>query len=1139
MKLPCPPRYPVLLAAGFALGLVHADPGSQDAAATPAAKAPDFASLTAVQARKLGEIPADASRTSVTPDGRTIQTTGRKGSRQAVFVNGVVKETYDEIFDTCRAYGMDMPVPAFTADGSISLALCRKGKAIHLVANGVESAAFDEVVGIWAAPQGSGYVALGLRAKELVFHRDGKDLPAPELPRTWAVRRGVGEVPTPYLEIKTARYSPDGKSFVFLTSIEDQGAGKDRHVYVLDHKPLTPFDGPLSALQQEQGWLFADRGGDYAYVAKAAEGERVVTGKTAGPFQVAITSLKFSADGEHVVYTALRRLTDKEFEVAIPRNPGETDAAYSARFKATAADPRWSAGRVLRDGVELPWTSEPGEISGLAGVQPQGSYPQWTVIGPHGEVATAYTSGWDAARLKPRGVKVWVEGWTSMEYDAWHGTVFSRDGKRSLSVVSKAQRYYALIDGEETDGYANISLESARIGVEGEGYHFNAMTIDGKQLRVADGKPVGAAASEVEGLDGTASALLASRGREYGTPVDRTNIEFKGKVHEIPGEVVDTVISPDGARVACTFKPESEAYQGIETLAWVDGSAFPPLAGQDSATDPHFSPDGKHFAYTAAVDVKDHPDMPPGASGHRVHVRVIDGRPGPMASLDYKAPAQDDRLGSHFKEKMYPTTFGADGGVEYFARHLGGLYRVTFSGDDLRQMPDLASLARSQANAAKADAERMEKDARDTKEKQEAVAPFKILKVFEWTAEEFGNLVEGPDGRIYGGALTGRFKSGCLFSTDPEGADFRVEREFAEPGEDCLAIRTLLAAPDGMIYGGTGPNQHFGGSPATKASIFRFNPADRKFENLYVAPAGMPGTFADCDALEYPVFSGVSSDGTIYGSNLGRSLVEITFTFATRPEPVLEIIGDSSQNTWLVSKKDRQTLVKMGMSNDPERAGVGKLPVPAGDRLFATVAAGGRGRVGLLLSYDKSGKDRRVEYEFSQDSPEGGTPDARLIVGPDGMLYGTTTLGGARVNNSLNRNDPGALNRGSLFRFDPAKKECKPLVLFDATHGAVSFTLGPDGNLYFVAGKLYRVDPRRADSQPFTLTKEGYPKDAVDGLRFPDELHTFQEVPDKGIRSDYSVTSLVCTKAGDVVGLGHSNFQAPFVFRLRPPKAGE
>jgi hypothetical protein len=1138
MKLPCPPRYPVLLAAGIALGIVHADPGSQEAGATPAAKAPDFASLTEAQARKLGEIPADASRTSVTPDGRTIQTTGRKGSRHAVFVNGVAEKVYDEIFTTYFSYGSDRPVPSFTADGSISLALCRKGKAIHLVANGEESAPFDEVVGIWTAPQGAGYAALGIRGKQVVFHRDGKDLPAPALPGEWAIRDGVTG-PMPIMEVRSARYSPDGQHFVFLTSFADREKGTTKLVHVLDHQALTPFDGGPSQLQQEQSWVFAERGGDYAYIAKEAAGERVVTRKGAGPLQVAITGLEFSADGGHVICTALRKLTKEEFETAIPRNAGETDAAYAARFKATSADPRWSVARVLRDGVELPWVSEPGEISGLVGRQPRASYPVWIETGPNGEVATAYSSGWDAARHKPRGVKVWVEGWTSMEYDAWHGTVFSRDGKRSLSVVSKAQRYYALVDGEESDGFANISIDGASIGVEGEGYHFTALTIEGKQIRVTDGKPTGPAASEVPGPDGTAGALLVPRGREYGKSLDPTNIEFGGKVHEIPGEVVHSVISPDGTRVACTFKPESEAYQGIETLVWLDGAVVPPLADQYSAMDPHFSPDGKHFAYTATVEVKEHPDMIPGSSGHTLHVRVIDGRPGPMVYLDYKVPVQDSRLGSHLQEKMYPTSFEADGSVAYFARHRGGLYRIALSGDELRQMPDLAALARSQDSAAKADAERMAKDARDAKEKRDAVAPFKILKVFEWTAGEFGNLVEGPDGRIYGGALTGRFKSGCLFSTDPEGVDFRIEREFAEPGEDCLAIRTLLAAPDGMIYGGAGPNQHFGESPATKASIFRFNPNDRKFENLYVAPAGLPDTLANCDALEYPVFSGVSSDGTIYGSNLGRTLIEITFTFATRPEPVLEIIGDSSQNTWLVSKKDRQTLVKMGMSNDPERAGVGRLPVLVGDRLYATVTEGGRGRVGLLLSYDKSGKDRRIEYEFSQDSPEGGTPDARLIAGPDGMIYGTTTLGGARVNNSLNRNDPGALNRGSLFRFDPAKKECKPLVLFDATHGAVSFTLGPDGNLYFIAGKLYRVDPRRADSQPLTLTKEGYPKDALEGLRFPDELHTFQEVPDKGIRSDYSVTSLVCTKAGDVVGLGHSNFQAPFVFRLRPPKADE
>jgi uncharacterized repeat protein (TIGR03803 family) len=110
--------------------------------------------------------------------------------------------------------------------------------------------------------------------------------------------------------------------------------------------------------------------------------------------------------------------------------------------------------------------------------------------------------------------------------------------------------------------------------------------------------------------------------------------------------------------------------------------------------------------------------------------------------------------------------------------------------------------------------------------------------------------------------------------------------------------------------------------------------------------------------------------------------------------------------------------------------------------LYGTTAFGGTNLgFGTIFKVTTNGA---LTTLFNFHFTDGAQPEAKMIFGNDGNLYGTVFAGGSLGN------DPFGNGQGAVFRIT-TNGVYTPLVLFQGTNGLnpqASLTLGPDGNLY-------------------------------------------------------------------------------------------
>ena len=297
---------------------------------------------------------------------------------------------------------------------------------------------------------------------------------------------------------------------------------------------------------------------------------------------------------------------------------------------------------------------------------------------------------------------------------------------------------------------------------------------------------------------------------------------------------------------------------------------------------------------------------------------------------------------------------------------------------------------------------------------------FAILHEFNWDARSpWAELLEASDGVLYGttSQSEGDYAPGTIFALNKDGSGFRVLRQFMGlPSNDAARpLGALLEGADGMLYG----TSQVGGTN-NNGSVFKLNKDGTGYQLLhsFVGPGG--------DALEPYAGLVASPDGTLYGTTYyggTNAWPGYGTVFAVNPDGTNYRILHSF--AWNGDGQLPQTSLCFG----------------ADGALCGVTPYGGSNNRGIVFRIETSGTGYALFYSFGPDTRGGFRPNSRLIPGPDGAFYGTTSQGGL-----------GGL--GTVFRLDQDGSNYVCLRSFmgaaggDATHPQGQILQAADGRIY-------------------------------------------------------------------------------------------
>ncbi len=218
---------------------------------------------------------------------------------------------------------------------------------------------------------------------------------------------------------------------------------------------------------------------------------------------------------------------------------------------------------------------------------------------------------------------------------------------------------------------------------------------------------------------------------------------------------------------------------------------------------------------------------------------------------------------------------------------------------------------------------------------------------------------------------------------------------------------SLTVGRDGNLYGTTSA-----GGPANRGSVFRIS-IDGTFTVLHQF-SGSEGWAPWSAPVE-------DAQGNWYGTTLHGGTLDGGTVYRIASDGSFATLRNFSGNIDAVDGADPQA---------------GLMLASDGNLYGTTMAGGGIGRnAGTVFRINSQGKLTTL-HVFSYD--DGSIPEQALTTGPDGALYGTTSIGGAQGVGTVFRITPdGAFS--SLFSFSGADVRSSP---------TSALTPAPDGGFY-------------------------------------------------------------------------------------------
>lgn len=264
-----------------------------------------------------------------------------------------------------------------------------------------------------------------------------------------------------------------------------------------------------------------------------------------------------------------------------------------------------------------------------------------------------------------------------------------------------------------------------------------------------------------------------------------------------------------------------------------------------------------------------------------------------------------------------------------------------------------------------------------------------------------GTLLRGADGSFHGTSTEGgSANAGTIFRVSPE-SEVSVVASFT--GD---AGATPGAVPrSGLVNDGTGTlwGTASQGGASGFGTVFKFAPGTRTFTSV-VEFTGANGSQPEAALVSDG--AGVLWGTTRSGGANGHGTV---FTIDAATGALTTIVEFTGTGGAVPGSQPKAALVRDG-------AGV----------WWGTTSAGGAGNLGTIFSIDPANANAftsEADFTGTNGAALGSTPEAAMIAGSGGILWGTTNTGGTS-------------DLGTVFRFDTAAGTVTTVVSFTGANGS-------------------------------------------------------------------------------------------------------
>jgi uncharacterized repeat protein (TIGR03803 family) len=284
------------------------------------------------------------------------------------------------------------------------------------------------------------------------------------------------------------------------------------------------------------------------------------------------------------------------------------------------------------------------------------------------------------------------------------------------------------------------------------------------------------------------------------------------------------------------------------------------------------------------------------------------------------------------------------------------------------------------------------------------------------------------NGVLYGTTTNGGANSaGTVFSINPNGSNYNILYSFGTSATDGISPEAALLNINGVLYSTT-PN----GGANNDGTVFSINPDGSNYNILYsFGSSGTDGT--------RPTASLININGVLYSTTTsGGTHIQGT---------VFSINSDGS---------NYNTLYSFGSSGNDGRAPHAAL-INVNGVLYSTTMNGGTHHLGTIFSINPNGSNYNILYSFAASVTDGKSPEAALI-NINGVLYGTTTIGGTYSQGTVFSINPNGSNYNTLHSFGASGDGANPYASLISVNGILYGTTingGANSNL----GTLFNINP--------------------------------------------------------------------------------